>query len=491
MKKLIALSLLSILCAGTVSRSHAAESPAAPTAPTASAADSNIHLPVPEVETLPNGLQLVWFLSDSLPVIDIGLMIKSGYRDDPKGRSGTSELLSAVLDRGNAGMNAQALAKAVEALGASRYSSADEDTFAVGIHGLAPDAPALLDLVAKIALKPEFPESEVTREHARILDRWKHIPDYGETLASVAFSRLIAGGSTYGRGSFASVDEFKKVGREDVLAFYKKNFTPKNSILMVVGRVDKKSFRDRILKAFGDWQGDSPKHEYVSYLDPRLKAKLGARASSRSREEVIVVDRPELTQAQVRIGFRAAPLQAPEHYALVVGNALTGEYFNSRLNSLIRDKLGLTYSIGSSFSYSKDFATFDVVSATRNESVGQLLRRTLDVLRGIKTGPIPQDEVTMAKEYLIGGFPLSTATLGAVASRWLAGVVMNLGPEYLNEFVPKVRAITTQEVVSAMAKDLDLDHLVIVVAGDSRAIEKSLQDADFHGYKKLRAEDLL
>ena len=30
-----------------------------------------VKLPVPEIETLPNGLQLAWFVNDSLPVVDL------------------------------------------------------------------------------------------------------------------------------------------------------------------------------------------------------------------------------------------------------------------------------------------------------------------------------------------------------------------------------------------------------------------------------------
>jgi zinc protease len=204
-------------------------------------------------------------------------------------------------------------------------------------------------------------------------------------------------------------------------------------------------------------------------------AKYDDRRLSSGRGELVLVNRPSLTQAQVRIGFKAPLIQAPEHYALVVANALLGEYFNSRLNSLIRDKLALTYSIQSAFSYSKDYADFTITSATRNESVGQLIHKSMEVLSELKKGPIPQEEVQMAKDYLKGGFPLSTSTLGAVAARWLGGYLFDLGPEYLNEYVPKVSAINSEDVLRAVAKDFPLEQATIVVAGDTAEIKKSLE----------------
>src|SRR5207248_681374 len=73
-------------------------------------ADYTVHLPVPEVERLPNGLQVVWFLNPALPVVDLSLLLQSGDRDDPPGKSGTAGLLEALIDRGNAGWSAQQLA---------------------------------------------------------------------------------------------------------------------------------------------------------------------------------------------------------------------------------------------------------------------------------------------------------------------------------------------------------------------------------------------
>lgn len=430
-------------------------------------------LPVPRIERLPNGLELAWFVSDSLPVIDLALMVKSGSRDDLPGKSGTSELLSASLDRGAGGLTAAQLSRAVESLGASRFASADEDAFSVGLHGLAPDAATLLGLLGKIALRPEFPPADVAREHARILDRWAHVADYGETLAAIAYRRQVASGTPYGRGSFLSVREFASVGRQDAIDFHRRHFTPKNCVLMIVGRVDPPEFRKEVIKVFGTpeaWSGEAPARGRRSYATSPMPAKA-------ARGSVLVVDRPSLTQAQVRMGFRAPLIDSPDHYALVVANTLLGEYFNSRLNALLRDKLGLTYGIGSAFSYSRELAIFTITSATRNESVGPLIARAKETLAELVRGPIPEEEAKVAREYLEGSFPLGTSTLGAVAARWLAGYVYDLGPGYLNEFVPRVRAVTAAQALAAARKHLDPGRLTVVVAGDAKEIGKSLAAA--------------
>jgi zinc protease len=437
---------------------------------------------MPEIETLPNGMQIVWFLSDNLPITDLAMVIKSGYRDDPAGKSGVSELLASTLDRGADGMTAQQLAKAVEELGASRYISADEETFTLGTHGLSPDADTLLDILAKVTFKADLTQAEVSREQDLLLDRWNHLADYGESLAALAYRRALTAGTSYGRGNFSSISEFKRIKRQDLVDYYKKNFTPKNAILTVVGRLDKEKFRAKILADFGSWSGEAPMKKYRNFTDAKTKV---------AKNQILLIDRKGLTQAQIRIGFHAPLITSPDHYPLSVGNALLGEYFNSRLNALIRDKLGLTYGIESSFSYSRDFAAMTITSSTRNETVGQLVQRTIEVLKGMKKGPIPDEEVQMAKEYLVGGFPLSTSTLGAVATRWMAGYLFNLGPNYLNEFVAKVSGVSAADVQAAVAKSFDIDNLVIVIAGDSKSLIPNLKESGFKSVKKLSSKDLL
>jgi zinc protease len=479
-----------------VRTAESAERPASAIVAPETATKSELRLPVPEVETLPNGLKVVWFVNDRLPVVDLVLLVKSGFRDDLVGKSGTAELVSNLLDRGAAGLSAQEIAKQVEALGASRFASSEDDTFHVGMHGLAPDASTLLDLLGKMALHPDFPAAEVKREHARILDRWNHISDYGETLVSLTYRRLLTAGTSYGRGNFSSIEEFKTVGRDDLVAYHQKHFVPANSVLMVVGQVDRKALKEKILAAFGSWKGEAPLRDWRPFHDKRLPVQATASSGKKtSQGTIVVVDRLDLTQAQVRIGFRAPLIKDPHHYPLVVANAMLGEYFNSRLNSLIRDKLGLTYSIGSGFSYSKDFASFTVSSATKNESVGQLVKKSIEVMKTLKRGPIPAEELQMAKEYLIGGFPLGTATLNSVASRWLGAHVFELGDDYLNKYIPSIEKVTAGDIITALEKSFDLDGLVVVISGDARQIEsslkKELKDAKLGPVKKVTVRDLL
>lgn len=445
-----------------------------------SAAFASVQFPKPEMTVLPNGLKIVWFAKDSIPVLDMSLIVHAGYRDDAPGKSGTAELLSHTLDRGAGGKTAQQVAYSIEKLGASKALAVGDDDFTVGLHGLSTDGEDLLNVMNLIITQPDFPELEVKNERSRILERWSHLEDYTEALASLAYRRWISSGTIYGRGDILSTAEFKKIQRADLVQFHKKYFTPKNSVFIVVGRVSE-PFKAKALSVLGEWKGETPTRNWKKYSDKRFESK---------HNSVILIDRPGATQAQVRLGFQVPLIQSPDHDALTVANSLLGEYFNSRLNSLLRDKLGLTYAINSSISYSSEFADFGIVSATQNENVGQLLRRTVDVLKNFQKGPVTPEEVETAKGYLVGGIPVAHPTLHAVAARWLVGYLFGLGENYLNEIIPKIEAVTAEQVQAAAKKHFNLNHLVIVVSGDVKKMEKNLKEYDWKAFKKVGLKDL-
>lgn len=488
----------------------------------------DFHLPQPTIETLPNGLKLAWFVSDQLPLVDLTLMIKAGYKNDPAGKSGTAELLSNALDRGTSTMSAQAISKAIELLGAARARAVNDDSFTLGLHGLSQDTAALTELLAKLALEPAFNEADLTREHDRIQDEWRHVADSADSLSSLVYSRLVSSQTVYGRGGFLSADEFKHVTRADVLAYYQKYFRPDNAVLMIVGRVKPAELRSMIVARFGAWKGaalasDPTVGSVTAPVADKMTRTAGRRGGRQIRPQlapsasvessvssvtavysdarikafikpghaILLVDRPDATQTQVRIGFRAPLITSPQHHALTVGNALTGEYFNSRLNSVVRDKLGLTYAINSGMTYAKDAAYFSVAAATRNEAVGKLLQTVQAILKDLQGGDVSDEEVQMAREYITGSFPLALSTLNAVASRWLGGESFGIGQDYLLEYVDRIRKVTREDVVRALKENFHPDDAYVVVVGDSTTILAGLSPAQKKLVKKIELKDIL
>jgi zinc protease len=439
-------------------------------------------LPRPELETLPNGLQVVWFLNDRLPLIDFSLVVQSGYRDDSKGKSGALELLLALLNRSTEGR----LLQTIEKLGGTYALSADGDQFGASVHGLSSDADSLLEVLGKWILKLDFSQGEVQREKIRLLDRLGGIQKENGVLLEIAYRRVLMSGTPYGRGSFSSQMEFAQIQREDVLQFYRRFFTPKNSFLMVVGRGNKNNLKDKILSVFGTWKGEKPKTTLENYTDPRLEKKI----QSSKKPAILVVDVPHSAQSQLKLGFSIPPIESSEHFALLVANAALGGAFTSRLNVQIREQLALSSAISSTLAFQKGFADFTLAAAIQNEKSGLLVKTLLNALSEFRETRLNEADVESAKDYLIGRFSLNHSSLDVIASRWISGYSLGLDPKYLNSFIENLRKVKSQEVQSVLKKYFSVDRGTIVVVGDSKKIRKSLNAARLTSFRRLSASDL-
>ena len=442
----------------------------------------------PEVERLPNGLMIAWYLDDRLPFVDMHLSLPFGRRNDPDGKSGTAELLAESLDRGAGGLSLTEISDRFENLGASRAVSADEDRFAVSVSGLSQDAPTLLDLMGKMALKPDLATSGIERNRERLLSQFQHIADEPGSLASLALYRAMNGGTAYGRGPVKSIRELAKVDRKAVLALYHAGFRPQGSILMIIGRADRKKLGAQIASVFGDWSNPTAP---ILLPKQRFKDPLFSDRGTADSPIIYVIHRPDSNQTQVRFGFPAPMIKDPDRFSITIANAALGETFHSRLNGEIRDRLGLTYGINSSIASNELSSYFVINAATRTEATGELIQKTLASLKEFQAGKIHDEEITDTKSYLTGGFPLSVATLPAVANRWLSGVIYKMGPEYFNGYVAKIEAQTPEMIRSALKRRFKLDHLAILVAGDAPGITESLKKAGFKRIKQVKPEQML
>lgn len=446
-----------------------------------SISEAQLRLPLPEVEKLPNGLTLVWWQDDRLPLLSFSLSISAGYRDDPAGKTGVSQLMGSLLDNGVEGKSAQQFARDIEKLGASRFVSVDEDTTTLGVRGLSEDADQLFQYLGDMALRPTFPQKEFSREKSRFIESWKHVGERSSMLASLAFSRVVTSGTSYARSNFINREELRSISRTDVIRHHKKHFIANGSVLLVIGKVDRKSFRKKVIQQFGSWEGSSPPKQNLTYHHVGLIPRSS---------EILLIDRPGLNQAQVRIGFQGPKISSPDRQALAVANTMLGGNFGSILNREIRERLTLSYGIHSSFSYFKDFGMFTIATSTHNAGVGRMVFEVLKILKSFRGGSFSEEDVSRAKDYLYGSFPLEMATLESVASRWATGYLYGLGEGYLNSFLPRVKAVTYSDVKQAVKTHFKLESLVVVIAGDAKKIVPVLKASGFSKIKKVNYKEL-
>lgn len=437
-------------------------------------------MPKPKVDQLSNGMEVLWFLQDSRPLVDISVVVQNGTKSeglDPASRSGSTALLLSVMEREVGGK--------IDDLGGAHGANVDGDSTTMWVHGLSEDTSSLVSILADMVLRSPLDAQVVKKEFDRTLDGMKHLAEETSTLAEIASSRFLKNGTPYADGGFSGIKEFTKIKREDLLKKYQKLIEPKKTMIIVTGRADRTVALPLLEKYFV-----GEKRASIDNSSNLVKRKLNPKWTVH-QDEVLVVDKPGANQVTLKQSRVVGMVTDEDYSALQVGNVILGEIFNSRLNSVIRDQLGLTYGIGSGFSYDRELGLFSLGCATRTEAVGTVLSKSREILAEyIKSGPTEQ-ELIAAKEYIRGSYTLGLSSLHSVAGKWVASKTLGLPEGYWDHYLDRVSKVTAQEVTRALQSRMKKTGWVTVIAGDAKGIEASLKKAGFNRLRRLKLEALI
>ena len=139
----------------------------------------------------------------------------------------------------------------------------------------------------------------------------------------------------------------------------------------------------------------------------------------------------------------------------------------------IRDEMGLTYSIFSSFSSNKLSGQFEVEVQTKNESTDIVVKEILNHIRRIKTEPVSDQELEDAKAFLTGSFPRRLETTRRIVDFLSAVEFYNLGDDYIQRYPEYIRSVAKEDIMRVANKYLDTENYILVIVGDKKKINLS------------------
>jgi zinc protease len=412
---------------------------------------------------LKNGLTVLVMPTRRVPLVDFRLVARAGSANDPAGKEGLASLTADLLTQGAGARSAKQLAEDIAFVGGSLEASAGSEQLVVTCEVLNKDLATGLELFHDVIVAPTFPAEEFARKREEALGSIASDRDDPSEVADKSLLPFLLGDHPLGHPVTGWEVSVKSLTREDVLAFHHRLLSPDNALLAVVGDVDAKTVAAELEQRFADWKpsgaGATPRIAPV----PKIQSR-----------EVRIIDKPEVTQTQIRLAAAGVARNHPDFFPITVANLILGGGFTSRLVNAIRVEQGLTYDISSGFQMHRDQGTFEISTFTRNETLRRTIDETLRVLRKlIDEGP-SEDELAKAKQYLTGQFPLGLQASDALAARLLDVEFFTLDPAYIQTFDEKVNAVTMADVNRALKSYFDVDHMKILVVSNPDSARKAL-----------------
>ena len=413
---------------------------------------------------LPNGLTVVLQSSPRLPVVNFRLVARAGSVYDPAGQEGLARLTAELLTQGAGTRSAQQVAEAIEFVGGSLTAQSRSEQFTVSCDVLRKDLDTGLGLFHDVLVSPAFAEEEFARKREETLGEIASNRSEPSVIAEQAFASYLWGDSPLAHPGIGVESSVKSLKRSDVAAFHRRFVSPDRSLLVVVGDIEPAAMLAQLRKRFADWKasGEPLRDPYTS------PAPLKERS-------IRIIDKPEATQAQIRIGCIAVPRNHPDYDAIQVANTILGEGFTSRLVNTVRTEMGLTYSIGSGFPQYRSAGAFRINTFTRNEKLRACVDATLaEVAKLVNEGPT-QAEVDKARNYLVGQFPLELQASSDLSAQMASVEFYGLGPGWIAGYSDRVRAVTMDDVKRVLKTHFCTDKVRILVVTQASLAKPALE----------------
>lgn len=417
----------------------------------------------PSQEVLGNGLRVVVFENERLPLVNFRLAFFAGDIHDPAEHHGLTSAMATQLTEGTESYSSLQLAEKVERLGANLSAHASYDFTTVSASSLSLYASEMIDLLAEVVLTPTFPEEELDLYRRNTVEHLKYQRSQPPFLAAEQAARHIYGSHPYSRVSPSAAD-IEKLTREDLVRHHRRTLIPNNAILIVVGDIKRDELIAKLVDRFAGWEpGSLPPEKFVP---PPV----------RTGRTLTIVDRPGSAQSNIVIANAGIKRLDPDFFPVLVMNQVLGAGASSRVFMNIREDKGYTYGAYTRVDSKRLAGDFEATAEVRNEVTGASLQEFFYELERIRNERVSDEEIADAKSFLTGVFPIRAETQEGLTNLIVNQHLYGLPDDYLQEYRANIDAVTAEQIQEAAKKHVQPDNAAIVIVGDASEISEQVRE---------------
>jgi zinc protease len=423
---------------------------------------SGFKLPPSLSRTLDNGVHIHVMEFHGLPLVNCNVIVRAGAAHDPKGKEGLADMTATLLRKGTTSRSAMEIASETDLLGAILNATADPDATQVKSEFLARDADAALGLLTDVLFHPAFAPDELERLRGEKLGALQAVRDDPAALAGRKFIELLYAKHPYGHPITGWEATVGSITHEDVTAFYARHYVPSRMIVVAVGDFEGPRMLDKLAGLFSALPSTGA-GDQQPIAEPAAPA---ARA-------VYLVDKPESTQSQIRIGGIGISRRDPDYIPLVVANTILGGGFTSRLVEEIRVNRGLSYGVSSRLLPQVQPGPFVISTFTKNATTLEIIKVALAELEKFRRDGATAAELAKARGYLKGAFAIHNQTGSALANALADIAFYDLPADYYDVYLDRIMAVTLEDI-ARVAQRLPFEKLQIVVLGEAKVVRSDV-----------------
>jgi predicted Zn-dependent peptidase len=416
-----------------------------------------INIPTSQVFTTANGITVI--LSENHKIPKVSLELSMGSTPILEGaKAGLAEFTGSLLMSGTTSRSKDQLDREIDFIGADLSAGASS----MYLSCLSKHLDKGLELMTDVLYNANFPTDEIERIKKQNLSGLQSTKSNAGQMATNATKAINF--PNHPLGEIMTEATLQNISKEDILAFYKRNFTPEGSYLVVVGDITKAQTEALVQRYFGSWHGATP-----------LKEELG-KGQFDTGNRVIFVKKPGAVQSVVYVTF---PIDIrsghKDQLALTVLNGiLGGGGFGTRLMQNLREDKAFTYGCYSSLNITENGSWMSAGGNFKNAVTDSAITEILKEFSGIINAAVTDEELSLTKNNMAGGFARSLERPQTIARFALNTIKQKLAPDYYQTYLQRLEAITKEDVLRVAQQYFTAQNCHIIVVGNEEILPKLL-----------------
>lgn len=409
-----------------------------------------LELPIQRFELECGGV-LLFSRRPSAPVFAVQAHIRGGPSLDPRGFEGTAFLAGTLVDQGTKQYSEEAIATLLEPAGGEVAGDAG------GLGGAIVNDQwgLLLEIMSQMLQHPTYPPEQVARQKKRLLDRLLVEKEEPRSQGGMLFRKLVYGDHWLGRAAYGTIESVERIGPRELRKHHAQNRVARRAVIAICGDVEPRVVKRALDRMLRGWNPGTPLVTHPPRLPDRA-ARFGAFPAKRQ-------------QVHVYLGHIGITRNDPDYPALVVMDHIlgTGPGFTNRISRILRDELGLAYSVNASIHSTAGIlpGMFTAYIGTSPQHVKTAVQGFMREIHRIQDELVGEEELELAKSYLIGSFPLGFERASRRASYLVSSELHSFPPDNLERLLEAFAAVRAPDVQRVARKHLFPEASCLVAAG--------------------------
>jgi len=421
---------------------------------------------------LKNGITFYIAESHDLPIVEVRGVIVGGRSQENRESAGITNVMTEIMTTGTKSMDEKSYSEFKGIHGLSYILRQRGDYIDVNANALSEDREELVKIVSDSLMNPNFGGEYVKRVISEKLQGLMQRKVEDDNIVQKFFYNEVYGDHPYSYAFDYNVQiaAVRTLTKESLESYYNSTIGPENTVIGIIGDFNIDAMEKLLRKSFGGW-----KRKNISLKEVKVE--------SLKKAKIIIVNKPDATQASIRMGYLSYNWDSPDRVAFKIADRIFGGgSFESRLMEEIRSKKGYAYSIASynrEYKYGGDYNIVTKVDPKNAVSAVEVIK---DEMVKIRSGEkkISEKELRTKVNFYNGLFPSAFKDKVDILSSEIVDMeVRKRGSGYISKFVKEYNELTQARAQKVFTDNTFPEDFVIVVLGKKEILEPLFKEKGF------------